>query len=32
MFDNTDVYRLMYQTLFGRELESAIGKRAPDRK
>lgn len=31
-FDNTDVYRLMYQTLFGRELESAIGKRAPDRK
>ncbi|MCS6871266.1 MAG: alkaline phosphatase [Anaerolineae bacterium] len=31
-FDNTDVYRLMYQTLFGRELESAVGKRAPDRK
>lgn len=32
MFDNTDVYRLMYQTLFGRELESAIGKRGPDRQ
>ncbi|MBO9308741.1 MAG: alkaline phosphatase [Chloroflexi bacterium] len=31
-FDNTDVYRLMYQTLFGRELESSIGKRGPDRK
>ncbi len=31
-FDNTDVYRLMYQTLFGRELESASGKRGPDRK
>ncbi|MEN9278898.1 MAG: hypothetical protein Q6K92_10890, partial [Thermostichus sp. DG_1_5_bins_95] len=31
-FDNTDVYRLMHQTLFGRELESASGKRGPDRK
>jgi alkaline phosphatase len=31
-FDNTDVYRLLYATLFGKRLPSAIGKTAPTRK
>lgn len=30
-FDNTDVYRLMYLTLFGTALPSAVGQTAPDR-
>lgn len=30
-FDNTDVYRLMYLTLFGKALPSAAGKTAPTR-
>ena len=30
-FDNTDVYRMQYATLFGRMLPSAIGKLAPNR-
>jgi alkaline phosphatase len=30
-FDNTDVYRLMYLTLFGELLPSAEGQPAPDR-
>lgn len=30
-FDNTDVYRLMYLTLFGVPLPPAEGQRAPDR-
>jgi alkaline phosphatase len=30
-FDNTDVYRLMYVTLFGESLPRAAGARAPDR-
>lgn len=30
-FDNTDVYRLMYTTLFGKLLPSAIGQQAQDR-
>lgn len=30
-FDNTDVYRLMYLTLFGRPLPEAYGQTAPDR-
>lgn len=30
-FDNTDVYRLIYLTLFGRQLAPAPGARAPDR-
>jgi alkaline phosphatase len=30
-FDNTDVYRLMYLTLFGEMLGSAVGAAAPDR-
>jgi alkaline phosphatase len=31
-FDSTDVYRIMYVTLFGEMLDSAIGKRGPDRE
>lgn len=31
-FDGTDVYRLMYATLFGRMLPSAMGQAAPDRR
>jgi alkaline phosphatase len=31
-FDNTDVYRLMYLTLFGEPLRSAIGRTAPHRE
>lgn len=30
-FDNTDVYRLMYPTLFGERLPSAVGRIAPSR-
>ncbi|MDW8212147.1 MAG: alkaline phosphatase, partial [Roseiflexaceae bacterium] len=30
-FDNTDVYRLMYLTLFGTALPSAVGQTAPNR-
>jgi alkaline phosphatase len=30
-FDNTDVYRMMYLTLFGEHLPAAIGKTAPTR-
>ncbi|MCU0493734.1 MAG: alkaline phosphatase [Chloroflexaceae bacterium] len=30
-FDNTDVYRLMYLTLFGRVLPSSVGQSAPSR-
>lgn len=30
-FDNTDVYRMMYLTLFGERLPSAVGKVAPSR-
>lgn len=30
-FDNTDVYRLMYLTLFGRGLPSSVGQTAPSR-
>ena len=30
-FDNTDVYRMMYVTLFGRRLSTGIGETAPDR-
>lgn len=30
-FDNTDVYRLMYLTLFGRALPDGVGKEAPAR-
>lgn len=30
-FDNTDVYRLMYLTLFGRGLPSSVGQMAPPR-
>jgi alkaline phosphatase len=30
-FDSTDVYRIMYATLFGEMLPSAIGQRGPDR-
>ncbi|MCX7791072.1 MAG: hypothetical protein N2378_10575 [Chloroflexaceae bacterium] len=30
-FDNTDVYRLMYLSLFGRSLPSSVGKSAPSR-
>lgn len=30
-FDNTDVYRLMYVTLFGELLPSSVGQPAPDR-
>lgn len=30
-FDNTDVYRMMYLTLFGTLLPSAVGMPAPDR-
>lgn len=31
-FDNTDVYRLMYATVFGRFLPKAAGEPAPDRR
>ncbi|MDX2163400.1 MAG: alkaline phosphatase [bacterium] len=31
-FDSTDVYRMMYVTLFGEMLPSAIGQRGPDRE
>lgn len=31
-FDSTDVYRLMYATLFGRMLPSAMGQAAPSRQ
>lgn len=31
-FDNTDIYRMMYVTLFGELLPSAVGKMAPDRE
>jgi alkaline phosphatase len=31
-FDNTDVYRMMYLTLFGRGLPDGVGKPAPDRE
>jgi alkaline phosphatase len=31
-FDSTDVYRLMYATLFGEMLEPSYGQRAPDRE
>ncbi|MGQ9483196.1 MAG: alkaline phosphatase, partial [Chloroflexus sp.] len=30
-FDNTDVYRLMYLTLFGQGLASSVGQTAPSR-
>lgn len=30
-FDNTDVYRMMYLTLFDKTLPSAVGKQAPSR-
>ncbi len=30
-FDNTDVYRLMYLTLFGTALPSSAGQTAPSR-
>jgi len=30
-FDNTDVYRLMYLSLFGTALPSSVGQEAPDR-
>jgi alkaline phosphatase len=30
-FDNTDIYRLMYLTLFGERLPSAVGKTSPSR-
>ncbi len=30
-YDNTDVYRHMYLTLFGKVLPSPLGERAPDR-
>ncbi len=30
-FDNTDVYRMMYLTLFGKRLPSGVGKIAPNR-
>jgi alkaline phosphatase len=30
-FDNTDVYRMMYVTLFGELLPDAVGEMAPDR-
>ncbi|MCS6839376.1 MAG: alkaline phosphatase [Roseiflexus sp.] len=30
-FDNTDVYRLMYLTLFGKVLPSSVGQTAPSR-
>ncbi|MCS6883397.1 MAG: alkaline phosphatase [Oscillochloridaceae bacterium] len=30
-FDNTDVYRLMYLSLFGRALPSSVGQTAPSR-
>jgi alkaline phosphatase len=30
-FDNTDVYRMMYLTLFGKRLPTGVGKVAPDR-
>jgi alkaline phosphatase len=30
-FDNTDVYRMMYLTLFGRGLPDAVGQTAPSR-
>jgi len=30
-FDNTDVYRMMYLTLFGERLPSGVGRIAPDR-
>ena len=30
-FDNTDVYRLLYRALFGKELSSERGVQAPDR-
>jgi hypothetical protein len=30
-FDNTDVYRMMYVTLFGKLLPDAVGDMAPDR-
>jgi hypothetical protein len=31
-FDNTDVYRMMYVTLFGELLPDAVGEMAPDRE
>lgn len=30
-FDNTDVYRMMYLTLFGKRLPTGVGQVAPDR-
>ena len=30
-FDNTDVYRLMYATLFAEDLPTAVGRPAADR-
>ena len=30
-FDNTDVYRMMFMTLFGKFLSSAYGRSAPTR-
>ena len=31
-FDNTDVYRLLYLTLFGERLPSGVGRLAEDRR
>jgi alkaline phosphatase len=31
-FDNTDVYRMMYATLFGEMLPESTGKQAPTRE
>jgi alkaline phosphatase len=31
-FDSTDVYRMLYATLFGRLLPSSVGQAAPDRQ
>jgi alkaline phosphatase len=31
-FDSTDVYRMLYASLFGRGLPATFGERAPDRE